>query len=360
MSLRLPVGEDGLQVGAAVVLALDQDRLVADRALLVVDRGRRRRASPPGATAGSRRRGRGRPPGRIPRRRPSAPSARASRAGSNCCERPRTPIPDGPAPTPVLSSTMTSRPNPPSGLELLRQVPRGRQAVDAGTDHDVLRCVIGSERQAGYSSRRTGRRRTASRAARPSSSTACRPGRSRPRARRRGRQTLQPGDLGVGILDPQIEVHRGLARRDDVHPLDEQSRSWVAFGGSERRVGPALKQTLVAERLLPEPRRGIGVDGVHHDLDRRGHARSAAPSARAASATNACQIPSMRASSCHSSWSSHWTPSTNAARRASRRPRPRRGGPERRREPLTELARSPGGGSCRRRTLAEVRREHRA
>ena len=210
--------------------------------------------------------------------------------------------------------------------------------------------LSGSAMEPATSPRGAGRRRTASRAVAPSSSTSSHRGRSRRRARRAGAETLEPRDLRLGIFDPDVHVHGGLARRDDVDALDEQAGRGSPSGGAEHDVGVPARTALIAERLLPERGRRIGVDRVHHDLDRGAHATVAAPRLRRARAPLDERPPDPERPLVVLPFLVQLPLDAEHERRRAghldRLDHPV-GGPRDRLEALPESRRSPGGGSCR-------------
>ena len=140
--LRLPVVEEPLHVAHRLGFAFDEHRFVADRLLLLVDRADLRvhhlgadlhvadRVIAVGLGIA------------LPDRHRNAPSARASRAGSSCCARRRTRCRTRrrrcrscPARRSACRPRRRTFRAPSSAL---REMHRGRQAVDAGADDDVV------------------------------------------------------------------------------------------------------------------------------------------------------------------------------------------------------------------------------
>ena len=138
--LRLPVVEQAFHIFRRSVRALDERRLVADRLLLLVDRGDILAHAFGADLHVADRMIASRLWGRSPRRRRSAPSARASPAGNNCCARRRRRCPRRRRRPPVLSTTRMSVARASAArLEHLREMQGRAQAVDAGADDGVFR-----------------------------------------------------------------------------------------------------------------------------------------------------------------------------------------------------------------------------
>ena len=124
--------------------------------------GRRRRASPRARSGGSRSGGSGTSLGPTPTRPPSAPSARASRAGSSCCGSRRTRSRTGPRRSPPCRGSRRPLRCPAPGLEVLARC----QAVDSPWTPAPITtyraCAAGSPRRDLLVSSRSSIRRRAS------------------------------------------------------------------------------------------------------------------------------------------------------------------------------------------------------
>ena len=79
-------------------------------------------------------------------------------------------------------------------------------------------------------------------------------------------EPLEPRDLRIRVVHPEVEMHGRLARRDDVDALDHQAGSWVAPRAARATCTHRSRTGTRSRALRPEGRCPIGVHGINHDL----------------------------------------------------------------------------------------------
>ena len=171
-------------------------------------------------------------------------------------------MPDAPAPMPVLSSTRTSSPEPrpraSSSLARCHAVESPWTPAPITTNLALSGTVI-----RGFPPPWRGTRRTACPAGSAMVVQRMKPdGVSSTTHSTVAPSALQARDLRVRVVDPQVDVHGRLVRRDARDALDHEARPGVARRRPQDDVRIALVQAVVPERRLPERHDRVRVDGV--------------------------------------------------------------------------------------------------
>ena len=270
--------------------------------------------------------------------------------------------PDGPAPMPVLSSTIDVRAGARARAPRA-PAPGARRWTGRGRRRRSPRTAALGNRQ------RTLRRvdHFSSRAGHTQNSVPCGSAITVHRSRQAAvsstlaQATVAPRPVSrstsaSGSSHAQVEVDGCLARRHGVDPLDQQARARVAVGGAEHHVRLAPRDSRRTRAPGPERRRRVGVHRVDRDLDSPRRVTCGAPG-RPVPPARACVARSPRRTSarCRASARRPATPRGAPTGRPARTPAhpgistastTPSGAHATASQPLAQPVDRPGGGSC--------------